>query len=242
MVKYNKTKKPVFKKMNSKALVVKKRRSNLVSLIKDINIRQSETKYKSINGLIAAAYHDQIVYVNNWVPGGGANNIWPLQGTSDSHRIGDRIVAVGIKYRMAFQIPFDRRNVKCKIWFLPYNSAQGNPTTYNEFFHNISGSSMLDPIQTKRWGGLKFLGSHQLKAMDRDQSGTNTDATMYVSAYMSLNDKKVNFTADSTTDASNMKEQGQILLSFYDTYNTSSVSDIVCTKVNINSTLYFKDL
>lgn len=242
MVKYNKTKKPVFKKMNSKALVVKKRKSNLVSLIKDINIRQSETKYKSINTVKAAAYHDEIVHVVTWAPNGASANIWPEQGTSDSSRIGDRIVAVGIKYRMAFQIPFDRRNVKCKIWYLPYNSAQGNPTIYNSFFHNVSGSSMLDPIQTKRWGGLKFLGSHQLKAMDRDQSDLETDATMYVSAYVSLNDKKINFTADATTDASNMKEYGNILLSFYDTYNTSSATDIVCTKINVNSTLYFKDL
>jgi hypothetical protein len=65
---------------------------------------------------------------------------------------------------------------------------------------------------------------------------------MYASAYVSLNDKKINFKSDASTDASNMKEQGQILLSFYDTYNTSSTTDIVCTKVNVNSTLYFKDL
>ena len=58
-------------------------------------------------------------------------------------------------------IPFDRKNVKVKLFFLEYNDEVGNPTTQSQLQHTITGKTALDPIQIKRWGkSLRYLGTY----------------------------------------------------------------------------------
>ena len=127
---------------------------SLVKLIKQVNIKQSETKYKTKSYTWSSLQHDNIYKVDLWNSSDSA--LFPGQGTTDGNRIGDRIVAQGIKVRMVFDVPWDRKNVKLKLFYLTYNSDQGDPTTYSNFFHNITGNARLDPVQKKRYGGLKL--------------------------------------------------------------------------------------
>jgi len=45
---------------------------------------------------------------------------------------------------MNLDVPFDRKNVKVKAYFVPYNTDQGSPTNYSDLFHNITSNNILD--------------------------------------------------------------------------------------------------
>lgn len=232
-------KKKIFGKMNASKIIVKKKRNNLVSLIKQINLKQAEVKYKTLNSLVVSLNHDVLEYFHLWDSAGTAS-VFPTQGTTDSTRIGDRIMAQGMRIRMALSVPYDRRNVSVKMWYVPYNSGQGSPTTYADFYHNISGNSQLDPIQTKRWPGIKFLGNFFLKSRDRDVGTTHTDATILINKWIPLK-KAIHFQADYNNVPINMRESGRIIIAPYDTTG-SAVTDIVVTRLEATTTLYYKDL
>ena len=119
----------IFRKMSASKLVAKKRRSNLVKLIKDIQIGNSEMKYKSGTATMGNALHNNIYQIHAWSsPGTGTNlDIMPGQGVNDTTRIGDRIYIEGIKLRCSFQTVGDRLNTKIKVFYIPHNSEQGDP-------------------------------------------------------------------------------------------------------------------
>lgn len=229
----------------------------LVKLIKTINIKQSETKYRSKAFTWSALQHDNIYKVDLW--NGSDSSLFPGQGTTDGNRIGDRIVSQGIKLRIAFDVPWDRKNVKLKLFYLTYNSDQGDPTTYSNFFHNITGNARLDPIQKKRYGGLKYLGTYQIEperapyytystgdqTPNSDVISTNT-GTICVKKWLSM-EKNLFFRSDGTTQPSNLKEIGTIIAIPYASINTSSGSavtsgDVVILNGEMSATVYYKDL
>lgn len=225
--------------------------ANMTKLIKQIQLKEQETNYNSISPSIGALNHDSINEFKLW---SSTTSVFPQQGLTDGGRIGDRIFPKGIRVRMALDIPWDRKNVKVKAYYLPYNSDQGNPTTYNDLFHNISGNSRLDPIQFKRWKGIKYLGTFKPRDMDAStyytyanaQTGpgaaheaTNT-ASIYINRFVKIN-RKVWFNADGSQQPSNLKENGSILLLPYATINTSTTDNVILSGEGA-FTLYYKDI
>lgn len=225
--------------------------SQMTKLIKDIQLRESETNYKTIKPTINALDHNSITEFNLWSSGA---SVFPNQGTSDGERIGDRIYARSIRVRMCLDLPYDRRNVKVKMYYLPYNSDQGDPVDKAQLFHNVVNNTRLDPIQFKRWKGIKYLGTFTPKDLGAslfrtgpDDEGlpasttvaTNT-ATIYVNRTIKLN-RKVWFKSDSSIQPSNLKEKGSILVLPYASVNTAG-SDNVILSGQASFTLYFKDL
>ena len=170
---------PIFRKLNTSGMVAKKKRSNLVRLIKDINIDQSEMKYKSGSYTLGNCFHNNIYQIHAWsFPGTGNNlDILPGQGVNDSTRIGDRIYVKGVMLRCCFQTVGDRLNTKIKVFWIPHNSEDGDPSS-GDIFHNITGSVMVDPVQKKRYPGIKYLGTHRVKPADIQflTSGTTVSA------------------------------------------------------------------
>jgi hypothetical protein len=79
-----KRKNKIFKKMSSTKLVADKKRSNLIKLIKDIQLGQSEMKYKSGSYSLGNALHNNIYQIHAWSsPGTGTNlDIMPAQGVN----------------------------------------------------------------------------------------------------------------------------------------------------------------
>ena len=152
--------------MSSTKLVADKKRSNLIKLIKDIQLGQSEMKYKSGTTSLGNALHNNIYQIHAWSsPGTGTNlDIMPAQGVNDTTRIGDRIYIHGIKLRCCFQTVGDRLNTKIKVYWIPHNSEQGDPSS--DLFHNITGSVMVDPVQKKKYPGIKYLGMHRVNPAD----------------------------------------------------------------------------
>lgn len=228
----------------------------LVSLIKSVNIRQSETKYKTLSYDWGSMVHGGIYLTDLW---SSTVNLFPGQNSTDSGRIGDRIVCQGIKIRAIFDIPWDRKNIKLKCFYVPYNTDQGSPDTYTNFFHNVTGESRLDPVQKKRYPGLKYLGTYQIEperapyytyssgtgTPDADVISSNT-GTIAFTKWLPMN-KNVYFNADASTTPSNIKERGGIVIVPYATLNTSKdgvilPGDTILLSGKMSATVYFKDL
>lgn len=211
----------------------------LVSLIKRVTLKQSETKYRTYNYTQPGAQtHNNVHSFHLWDAGAsGSSVIWPGQGTSDADRIGDSLFAVGIKLRMYFQIPSNRKNVTIKLWYLPYNSTQGDPTTYNDFFHNKTGIGLIDPVQTKRYPMLRYIGKFRLYSRDVTDSA---DGSILVNKWIPIG-RNINFNQDISYLPSNLPENGRILYLAYDTYTTVATDNVI-SRASMAATLYFKDV
>lgn len=211
--------------------------SNMKKMIKNVQLSQAETNYKSLSVTSSGMNHDGIYSFPLWGP---LDSIFPVQGTDDDQRVGDRITATSIKIRLALDVPWDRKNCKVKLYYLPYNSDQGTPTNYGSLFNNITGNSMLDPINFKRWKGIRYLGMYRPR--DKDASvyftyphadtapaaahlATNT-ASIVINKTINLN-RKCWFNDASDQQPTNLKENGTILILPYATTNTATTDTIV---------------
>lgn len=241
---YKKNTKPIFRKMNNSKVIAKKKRSNLVSLIKQINIKESERKYKSTTLTTGQMYHNLIYQFHIWGSSGTlAFDALPAQGTTDGHRVGDRILLEGFKVRAIFQIPGDRKTTTVAIYWCPHNSDQGDPSS--DLQHNVTGNTLVDPMQKKRYPGAKLIGKYRCKPVDSmEDAGSWATAQnsmpIYVSFWIPIK-KKVYFIADASTTPSNLKEFGSLCIAPYHTYSAVSTDNIV-VDAQINATAYFKDL
>lgn len=252
MKKNNYSKKSTYKKKSAPKYSTK----SLVSLIKRVNIKQAETKYRTLNYDWGAMTHGNIYHKDLWA---SDINLFPGQNSTDSGRIGDRIVCQGIKIRAIFDIPWDRKNIRLKCFYVPYNSDQGSPATYENFFHNVTGESRLDPIQRKRYPGVKYLGTYTIEperasyytysagtqVPDSDEISANT-GTIAFTKWLPMN-KTVYFNADASNTPSNIKERGAILVVPYATLNTAKdglvlSGDTILLSGKMSATVYFKDL
>lgn len=241
---------PIFRKMNASNLIAKKRRSNLIKLIKDTQIAESEMKYKSGTYSVQSLAHNNIYEAHLWspTPGTGVSltAIMPSQGTTDGTRVGDRIYLKGILLRAMFQITGDRRNTSIAIYWVPHNSEQGSTSSYNDLFHNITGSSMMDSLQKKRFPKARLLGRYRVKPSDLHlyegitASHAANSASIYVKKWIPI-DKKVYFNADASVKSSSLEEYGTIVIAPYHNVNTLA-TDVLVVNSDIHATTYYKDL
>lgn len=231
-------KKPIFRKPNAKKQQVATQRKNLVSLIKSVTLKQSETKYLSKNVVFTNRVANNIYAVRLWGDSTEANNIMPVQGNTDGTRDGDSIVATGYKMRYNFEVAGTFNDCSFKFFFLPYNTDQGDPTDKAQLTHVLSGFLSQDPIQTKRWGGIKYLGKRFLRSTD---ASTTSNKIISGSFWIPLN-KKINFKNDTSNIPTNLKENG-IIIWFQSAYNSLGTDSSATSVVNaqVVNTLYYKD-
>lgn len=210
------------------------------ALVKTTLLKMAETNYKSHDVKGSVFYHDVLARHDLWSPTStDANSIWPLQNDSDSGRSGDMIQVTGIKLRGVFEVPNDRFNAKMKLYFVQWNSGDGTPTTQSEFFHNVSGNIMIDPIQNKRFRSVQKLGMIRCKATDVQQGVAQTK-TIFFTKWIPMN-KKIYFKGDGSENPTNLKEYGSVLFAPYDTIS-SSTTDAIFVNSEITYTVYYKDI
>lgn len=226
-----------FKKYNKTSLVNRAKTKALIKLIKQVTLSQSETCYRSKSVQVLNYYHDTVRPIDIWGPGN--LSLWPPQGLSDGERKGDEIYTTGIMYRGVFQIPFDRRNTQFKMWYVPYNTEQGDSAVYNNFFHNVTGDGIIDPVQTDRWKGIKYLGKFKARSVDQNLTEVGNDKTIHIKRWIPIK-KKITFINDGSQQPSNMQEVGRLIVLPYDAISTFT-TDIVITRSENCFTLYFKD-
>lgn len=235
-------KKPTYNRYKRKSYSKKPRVSPAATkaLVKNTLLKMAETNYKSHDVKGQGFYHDTLARHDLWSPTStDVNSIWPLQNDSDSGRNGDMIQVAGIKIRGVFEVPNDRFNAKMKLYFVQWNSSDGTPTNQNEFFHNVSGNIMIDPIQNKRFRSVTKLGMIQCRATDVQQ-GTAQTKTIFFSKWIPMN-KKVYFKGDGSENPTNLKEYGSILFCPYDTIS-SVTTDMIIVNSELTYTIYYKDI
>lgn len=221
----------------------KRGRTRFVRKVRSALLKTTETGYKSLTvaqGTGAAINHDTLKNFTLWDE--AYTPLFPTQGLGDGNRIGDEIYVTGLKLRMQFEMPYDRRNTKIKLWYVPYDSASGDPALQAHFQHNVTGNTFLDPIQNKRWPGVKYLGMYQLTSTDQPHiiGETPEDKTLFINKWIPIY-KKVAFKEDgSSVVVSGLPERGSIIATAYDTYSTFQ-TDTVVSRGEIACTLYYKD-
>lgn len=218
----------------------KRGRSKFQRSVRRALLNTTETCYKSVTvaqGTGASINHDTLKKWELWNDV-GSPSFMPAQGLGDGNRIGDEIYVTGIRIRGQFEMPQDRRNAKIKLWFVQWDNQQGDPAIQANFQHNTSGNTFIDPIQTKRYPGIKYLGMHQLRATDQT-TGTQ-DKTLFFNKWIPIY-RKVSFKEDgSLACVAGLKTYGSLVATAYDTYSTFQ-TDTVVSRGEITATVYYKD-
>lgn len=160
-------------------------------------------------------------------------------------RVGDEIYSTGFMLRGAFGVPYDRRNAQIKMWLVEYNSNQGTPTSQAQWFHNVTGNNMLDPINNDRWPGVKLLRTFRCKPKDLIyEEGDLYDAgsinTIYYKIWVPWK-RHLRYTSSSSVPpVSGCKERLSIIFTAYDT-KSSLTTDTIVVDHDQSCTFYFKD-
>lgn len=169
------------------------------------------------------------------------------QGSNGDERNGKEIYSVGFRVRGVMTVPYDRRNVRVKIWLVAYNTLQGTVTTFNNWFlPNGSGDGMLDSIDTHRFPGVRLLRTLRVKARDLyiergELTDSGSDASLYYDIWIPYRRK---MTFQSSAQVTPFVTGGKELLSLvclpYDTVSTLE-TDTVITSHEQQVTFYFRD-
>lgn len=180
----------------------------------------------------------------------GSDTSYPTalsNGAADSNRIGSDVYSSGFRVRGSFGLPFDRRNTIIKIWLVEYNTNQGSPTDVTNWFRNVTGNNVLDPINTERFPGVKLLRTLRAKARDLYvERGEITDTgsihQLYYDIWVPFKRKLRYSSTSAANPSSGMKEFLSLVMTCYDTYSAASATDNVIVDHDQMVTFYYKDI
>lgn len=229
-------------------------RTSFQAKVKNTVLRMSDTKVKYqayyFGGGVTPTHtfnHDSL---NACLIGGTftSDNSQPTSigtGNSDTARTGTEIYSLGFRVRGTFGLPFDRRNTTIKIWMVEYNSNQGSPTDVSNWYRNVTGNNLLDPINTERFPGVKLLRT--LRAKSRDlyvQRGEFTDAGNIHSLHYDIWipwKRHLRYNGIAVENPrSGCKETVALIMACYDT-RSSLVTDNVIVDHDQMVAFYYKD-
>ena len=217
--------------------------------VKNVIMRLSEAKRKDTNlpfGTGSYA-HDALYEVRlNDTDQSATSCPTALQvGGAPSARVGDEIYSTGFQVRGSIGLPFDRRNTTVKIWLVEHNSNQGSVTTQSDWFRNITGNNMLDPINDDKFPGVKLMATLRHKARDLyvDQ-GAVTDsgsiAQLYYSFWIPWRRKLKYTSTNGVPPISGCKERLSLVMTAYDT-SSALTTDVVGLDGRQSVVFYYKD-
>lgn len=212
--------------------------------VKRVMFATCEKKYKTLLIPNSPMYHNGGIssFVNEWVLyDENISGIMPLQGSGDGERNGDEIYTIGIRVRIEFQTAWDRRQAQYKLWLTEYNSNQGNPAVKADFFHNVSGNYMLDPVQSDRFKAkLISKGNLCQKGVDYHDNDAARPVAKFLNLWIPFK-RKITFQNDGVNKvAKGMKERIVLTGVAYDTFNALQ-TDQITTMNRMTATLYYKD-
>jgi hypothetical protein len=221
--------------------------------VKNVILKTAETKY--ISRLLTdtnmepsaglptrwSLRHNAIEYYhiyNNSAPDAVKHPL-PIQGDGDGNRNGDEIYATGIRVAGSIQVFTANKSATFRMFLVENNdsvySAGSNIATYNETFHNVSSSTMLDTFQHDRIRP-KYLGTLQVSSRDANDAG---DGTINFKRFIPLKRKLTFRQDDSPALATGMKNKFTLMFLPYDKIATTNLA--VIGVVSVHTTLYYKD-
>lgn len=215
----------------------KKSNKSLVSLIKRVTLKTSETKYGSSNAENQQLYHN----------GGTAatyNQLQNLLATAQSGtqngREGDRINAKGLSIHMWLSNKLDRPNVMYRIIIYTCPVDQYTTASPSGFFQALHANKMIDYVNTDKY---KIVYHKIIKPFSGDYSlesgATNKEHSTFLKIYIPLKNRAVTYNTDAGTIPNN---QNNILCGAviaYDAYGSLTTDNIA--SFSYVTKFYFKD-
>lgn len=214
-------------------------RAGLKSLIKSVALNNTETKQSSHYSENVQLNHNRTYY--------GIGLLSTTQGTenpsgasqNDLNRLGDEIIARGLKLKFWVSFKVDRPNQIVKLSAFQYNT---DTTTMTDAIYwkgaDGQGSMMNRLIDTVDPYRVKLLKSRVLKPRANFSIPDNGhEASFLCEMWVPLHDRKVKYRVDNST-RSLLKDLGFSIVT-YDAYGTL-ISDNIASFA-YHSCLYFKD-
>lgn len=220
--------------------------------MKNVILKTAETKFISrrltdTNMLEYAApsrfglTHNNInyFYIYNQSAPDAVKHPLPTQGDGDGNRNGDEIYATGIRISGSIEMNSDSKGCTYRMFLAEYNdsvfSSGSNIGTYNELFHNVANSSMLDTFQHDRIKP-KYLGTLRVRPEDQnDASLGNINFKRWIPLKRKLTFRQ----DDSPALALGMKNKLAIFFLPYQAIATAAGA--LVGAINVHATLYYKD-
>lgn len=227
---YVKKTRKVYKKRSYKKTAPKSR-TNLVRLIKNIHLKQSESKSKMYSIAKTELYH------NTYTNLGELNTVFqmPEQGVGDNMRVGDRIHSSGYKVKLLCGQKYDRPNITWKFWVLQQPTGAG----FSNNFKNQTGNVLLDGINTEQAKILKaFTWKPCQSSMMKAVSGVeNSLEFTFTKSFWVPHRHEYKF----TTDAQKYHDESPIILACacYDAYGTLTTDNI--SYIQVYTELFYRD-
>lgn len=227
----------VTRRTNRKKTVVTKK--NLHKEMKKVALRQCETKLSNQTNENQQLYHNR----TNYISGLFATN----QGTQDPeglefntrNRVGDEIIARGMKFKWWLSTKTDHPNVMYNIYVFYYNTLE-TPTDSN-FWRGTNGvggvmNRMIDAPNPERIKILKKF-TVQPKAAFYEPAPNGKEFSQYRECWLSFNNKKITYRRDNVTQPKGW-DLGFAIVP-YDSYGSLATDNIA--SFAFSTTLYFKD-
>jgi len=216
------------------------KRSALVSLIKKVSLSKVETKHTHFLLENQQLYHNQ-GYIK-------LKLLETSQGIADTQtgssfyaaRVGDQLVARGIGFKIWIANKLDRPNVMYRLIVFKYQS--GTVPSSSSIFVGANGNRMMDdldreyitPVYQKIFNLQVGYSAYAYGAIPDQNYGR--EAHKYVSFYIPLKNKTINYTDGSTVPK--FIDYGFRIVP-YDSFGTQE-TDIVGS-MNFQYKFYFKD-
>jgi len=212
----------------------------LTSMMKTVALKQCETKKSNFTIEDRQLYHNSTYYHGGFF----ATEDGPLNpdgfAENDRNRIGDSIVARGVKWRFWLSNKDDRPNVMYKVFIYLYNTEQ-TATLSDQIFwrgRDGDGSSMNRMIDAPATNRVKILKSFTLTSKGNYAvEPNNREHSQLREVYVNLNNKVIRYRKD--TDKVPYKQDLGIAVVPYDAYGTLTSDNIASLAYSM--TLYFKD-
>lgn len=211
----------------------------LKQLIKSVSLKDSETKLSSHTEENLRLFHNGSVYREGLLATStGTEN---PQGFSEhaSNRIGDEILARGLKLRFWLSNVEDRPNVMYKITAFWYNT---DSTVLSDglFWRGTDGDGgtmnrMIDAANTYKVTPLKNLMVRSGPNYSIPQNGK--EHSYFTECYIPLNNRKIKYRVDNN-NRPQFKDIGFQIVA-YDAFGTLSTDQVA--HFAYSSCLYFKD-
>lgn len=227
--KYNKKKS--YKKYSKKVSY------NVAKAIKQISLKNAETKFSSQNIENYQLYHN-----------GGSTGIYNITGnllatsvgTTQQTRVGDSVIGRGLSIHLWLSNKLDRPNVMYRIFLftaLHIDYASTSPTL---FFQSLHGNKMIDYINTDRY---KIIYHKVIKPFSGDYSlesgATNKEHSTHLKIYLPLKNRLIKYYTDSGNVPSYQGNLIQLGVIAYDAYGSLLTDNIA--SMSFVTKFYFKD-
>lgn len=215
----------------------------LASAMKTIALKQCETKVASDTAENLQLNHNGTYFKSNF--------LFTAQGTGDPEglnsnnrvRVGDEIIARGIKFKWWLSNKGDRPNVMYNIYVFYYNTLE--TPTVSTFWRGTDGvggtmNRMLDNPNPDRIKVLKKFvvnSKSQYVGVELDNPSFDREHSQYRECYLSFNNKKIVYRRDASGTPKTW-DLGFAVVP-YDSYGTLITDNIA--SFAWSSTFYFKD-